>query len=302
VELQAAHRLKDLLAHLYVLLPVLDDDKHYWVGDDELQKLLHHGGDWLATHPERELIVQRYLKYQKRLTRRALAQLVEEDESDPDAEAEAHATEEAVVEERITLNQQRLAAVVAALKATGAKRVLDLGCGEGKLLRVLLEDKSFIHVDGMDVSYRALEVAQDRLHLDRLPAKQKERITLFQGALTYRDTRIEGYDAATVIEVIEHLDPHRLSSFERVLFEVAKPRAVVLTTPNAEYNVKFETLPAGKLRHKDHRFEWTREQFQGWATRVAERFAYTVRFLPVGPDDPTVGAPTQMAIFTCSVA
>jgi len=297
VELQAAHRLKDLLAHLYVLLPVLDDDKHYWVGDDELQKLLHHGGDWLATHPERELIVQRYLKYQKRLTRRALAQLVEDEEVDPDAEAEIHATEEATVEERITLNQQRHAAVIAVLKATGAKRVLDLGCGEGKLLRVLLEDKTFSQVVGMDVSYRALEVAQDRLHFDRMPIKQRERITLFQGALTYRDARLEGFDAATVIEVIEHLDPHRLSSFERVLFEAAKPRAVVMTTPNAEYNVKFETLPAGKLRHKDHRFEWTRQQFQHWATGVAERFGYSVRFLPVGPEDAVVGAPTQMGIF-----
>ncbi|MDH5640239.1 MAG: 3' terminal RNA ribose 2'-O-methyltransferase Hen1 [Nitrospira sp.] len=298
VELKAELRLKELLAHLYVLLPVLDDDKHYWVGHDELEKLLHHGGEWLAAHPERELIVQRYLKYQKRLTRQALAQLVEDDQSDPDAEAERHATEEAVVEERITLNQQRQAVVIAALKSIGAKRVLDLGCGEGKLLRNLLEDKTFAHVAGMDVSYRALEIAQERLHLDRLQPKQKERTTLFQGALTYRDARLEGFDAAMVIEVIEHLDPHRLSSFERVLFETAKPRAIVLTTPNAEYNVRFETLPAGKLRHKDHRFEWTRQQFQEWASDVARRFGYLVRFLPVGPEDPVVGAPTQMAIFT----
>jgi 3' terminal RNA ribose 2'-O-methyltransferase Hen1 len=119
-----------------------------------------------------------------------------------------------------------------------------------------------------------------------------------QGSLTYRDKRLAGYDAATVIEVIEHLDPPRLSAFERVLFEFAKPGAVVMTTPNVEYNVKFEGLPAGKLRHKDHRFEWTRNEFQNWATGVATRFGYSVRFAPIGPEDEVAGPPTQMAVFT----
>jgi hypothetical protein len=100
-----------------------------------------------------------------------------------------------------------------------------------------------------------------------------------------------------VVEVIEHLDQPRLAAFERVLFEFAKPGAVVLTTPNVEYNVRFETLPAGVFRHKDHRFEWTRAQFGEWAQRISERNGYTVRFLPVGPVDDAVGAPTQMAIF-----
>ena len=110
----------------------------------------------------------------------------------------------------------------------------------------------------------------------------------------YRDRRLEGYDAATVVEVIEHLDPPRLAAFERVLFEFARPKLVIVTTPNIEYNVRFETLPAGKLRHKDHRFEWTREEFRTWAGKIAERFDYKVRFLPVGPEDAEVGAPTQM--------
>ena len=166
------------------------------------------------------------------------------------------------------------------------------------MLRALLEEKSFTEIAGVDVSYRALEIARDRLKLDRAPQKQKDRIRLTQGSLTYRDKQLAGYDAATVIEVIEHLDPPRLSAFERVLFEFAKPGAVVMTTPNVEYNVKFETLPAGKLRHKDHRFEWTRGEFQSWATGAAERFGYSVRFAPVGPEDETVGAPTQMAVFT----
>jgi 3' terminal RNA ribose 2'-O-methyltransferase Hen1 len=297
VTLSATVPLRALLTHLYVLIPVLDNDKHYWVGDDEVQKLLRHGEGWLAAHPERDLITRRYLKHRRNLVDDALSRLVEGDNPDPDQMEQVHAAEEAKVEEKILLNDTRIAAVLGALKDSGAKRVIDLGCGEGRLLRELLKGKQFEAIVGMDVSYRALEIAQERLHFDRLPQMQRDRIQLVHGSLTYRDKRLAGYDAAAVVEVIEHLDPPRLSAFERTLFEFAKPRAVVLTTPNAEYNVKWETLPAGKFRHKDHRFEWTREQFQSWARVIGERFGYAVRFLPVGPEDPTVGAPTQMAIF-----
>lgn len=298
VGLEANVRLSDLLTHLYVLVPVLDDDKHYWVGDDEVEKLLRRGARWLAAHSEREMIARRYLKHQRHLVRETLARLVDEDNLDPDATQEGHAAEEATLEEHISLNEQRLGAVVAALKASGAKRVLDLGCGEGRLLQELLKDKSFEEIVGVDVSYRALEIARERLKLDRLPPKQRERIELIQGALTYRDKRLAGYDAAVMAEVIEHLDRPRLAACERVVFEFARPRAVVLTTPNVEYNVKFEWLPAGKLRHKDHRFEWTRDEFHSWAKGVADRFGYTVRFAPVGSEDPVVGPPTQMGVFT----
>ena len=144
-------------------------------------------------------------------------------------------------------------------------------------------------------------MAKDRLRLDRLPPPQAERVKLLHGALTYRDARLSGFDAAAVVEVIEHLDPPRLQAFERVLFEFARPGTVVLTTPNAEYNVRWETLPAGKFRHRDHRFEWTRAEFPAWANSVAERFGYAVRFLPIGPEDAEVGPPTQMAVFSGAV-
>jgi 3' terminal RNA ribose 2'-O-methyltransferase Hen1 len=297
VELQHTLPLADLLNHLYVLIPVLDDDKHYWVGDDEVEKLLRHGEGWLRAHPAREAITRRYLKRQHRLTRAALAQLAEEDELDPDSAEESHAEEEAAVEKPISLNQQRLNAVVAALKENGARRVIDLGCGQGTLLRMLLKDSFFEQITGVDVSYRALEVAQERLDRLHLAPNQSNRLQLIQGALTYQDKRFTGYDAATVIEVIEHLDLPRLAAFERVLFEFAQPKTVVVTTPNIEYNVKFENLPAGKLRHKDHRFEWTRQEFQTWAKQVAERFGYTVQFQAVGLEDAEVGSPTQMGVF-----
>jgi 3' terminal RNA ribose 2'-O-methyltransferase Hen1 len=298
VALEAQVRLRDLLRHLYVLIPVLDAEKHYWVGKDEVEKLLRKGEGWLAAHPHKEAIVKRYLPRQRQLARAALARLAEEDNPDPDAASAAHAAEESRMEEPIHLWEQRIGAVVAVLRSTGAKRVLDLGCGEGKLLRALLEEKSFQEIVGMDVSFRSLEIAHRRLRLERLPVRQKERLKLMHGSLLYRDKRLAGYDAATVVEVIEHLDPPRLAAFERVLFQEARPHAVIITTPNAEYNVKFETLPAGQFRHKDHRFEWTRSEFQQWSNGIAERFGYVVRFLPVGGEDAQLGAPTQMGVFS----
>ncbi len=297
VELEASLPLHQLLSHLYVLVPVLDNDKHYWVGDDEVSKLLRHGEGWLAAHPERDAITRRYLKHQRSLVTDALAQLVDENDPHPDETAEAQAQEEATVERSLSLNEQRLGTVLAVLKAGGATSVLDLGCGEGKLLRILLNERQFTRIVGLDVSHRVLEMAVENLHYDRLPALQKERLKLLHGSLMYRDERLAGFDAAAVVEVVEHLDPPRLAAFERVLFEFARPGTVVLTTPNREYNVKWETLPAGKFRHRDHRFEWTRAEFQGWANGIAARFGYTVRFLPVGPEDAVVGAPTQMGVF-----
>jgi 3' terminal RNA ribose 2'-O-methyltransferase Hen1 len=297
VELGGTARLQDLLTHLYVLIPVLDNEKHYWVGDDEVEKLLRHGAGWLPSHPEKEEITRRYLKYRRDLAHEALARLVDEETPDPDLTVAVHNSEEEAVERSLNLNEQRMNAVVAALKNANAKRVLDLGCGEGKLLRVLLEDRTFDQVVGVDVSHRALEVAHDRLRVERLPDRQRERIKLMQGSLMYRDKRLVGFDAAAVVEVIEHLDQPRLAAFERVLFEFAKPATVVLTTPNVEYNARFETLPAGSFRHKDHRFEWTRSEFHDWSESIAAKHSYNVRFLPVGPEDAALGAPTQMAIF-----
>lgn len=310
--LSATVTVKALLSHLYVLLPVLDNAKHYWVGQDELEKLLRHGADWLADHPDKGRITRRYLRHQWSLAREALARLevVEEDSLDT-APGEADLTveettpeltaitvQEAAVEAPPALNEARILTVIAELEAAGVETVIDLGCGDGKLLSRLLKDRRFTRLAGLDVSVRALEIAADRLHLERLPPRLRERIQLLHGGLTYRDARIEGFDAATAIEVIEHLDENRLAAFARVLFECARPRLVIVTTPNVEYNVNYEFLPAGRLRHTDHRFEWTRAEFESWGQRVAANFGYAVRFVPIGTIDPMLGAPTQMAVFT----
>ena len=302
VVLRKETRLQDLLSHLYILIPVLDDEKHYWVGPGEVEKLLEKGASWLPDHPERELISERYLKHRHHLTRIALARLADEDDLDPDATSVEQARDEEPIEERINLNEQRLGTVLSVLKGAGARSVLDLGCGEGKLLKALLDSRSpsghdFDRIAGSDVSMRSLEFAKDRLQLDRLPEALRRRIELLQGSLTYRDARLSGFDAACLVEVIEHLDPVRLPALERVVFEFARPRVIVVTTPNREYNRLFPTLPAGKMRHRDHRFEWDRTEFRSWCSSVASRHGYRVRELPVGPEDPIHGPPTQMGIF-----
>ncbi|MER5754432.1 3' terminal RNA ribose 2'-O-methyltransferase Hen1 [Streptomyces sp. NPDC002088] len=295
--------LAQALRHLYVLLPVLDDAKHYWVASDEVDKLLRAGEGWLSDHPEQKLITSRYLSRRWSLTRQAMEalELVRLAEADDSAVEEIdNAVEaEAETEEKPTpLAVQRRDAIIAALKESGAARVLDLGCGQGQLVQALLKDVRFTEIVGVDVSVRALTIASRRLKLDRMGERQASRVQLFQGSLAYTDNRLKGYDAAVLSEVIEHLDLPRLPALEYAVFGSARPRTVLVTTPNVEYNVRWETLPAGHVRHGDHRFEWTREEFRTWARAVAERHGYGVEFVSVGPDDPEVGPPTQMAVFS----
>jgi 3' terminal RNA ribose 2'-O-methyltransferase Hen1 len=312
VELQRTGTVSEFLTHLYVLIPVLDNEKHYYVGEDEVAKLLEHGQGWLPSHPEREAIAHRYLKRRPSLARLALARIAEEDEPILDGEAgpaeEARPSEEPEPQETLKLNEARIGCVLAALRASSAATVLDLGCGEGKLLQALIKEKQFQRVVGLDVSIRSLEISSRRLHLDEMHERQKGRVELIHGSLMYRDKRLSGFDAAAVVEVIEHLDPERLAAFERVLFEFARPRTVVLTTPNREYNVVWERDREGvpkagpgdgrpRLRHPDHRFEWSRSEFRAWAEAKARRFGYSVRFLPVGAEEPGIGPATQMAVF-----
>jgi len=300
VTLSITALLKDVLEHLFVLLPVLDDDKHYWVGADEVDKLLRRGAEWLATHAERELITRRYLRYDRHLTRVALARLIEADGSaeDPDEALQIHDAEENDLEKPVRLNDLRTEAVVSALRESGAQRIADLGCGQGTLVRALLKQSWVDRVVGVDVSWRSLEVAARRLRLDDMAPRQRARVDLWQGALTYRDRRLADFDALAVIEVIEHIDPPRLPAFEDAVFGGARPRTVVVTTPNVEYNALFTTMPRGARRHRDHRFEWTRAQFAMWCSDVADRHGYTVAISGIGVPDGSLGAPTQMAVFS----
>ena len=292
VTIAGKKRVADLLTHLYVLIPALDDRKHYWIGDDEVEKLVARGKGWLETHPRRETIARRYLKHRGTLVDEALARL-----SDVNAEQTESRAPARDLGATAPLAEQRMAAVARALADSGARRVLDLGCGEGRLLESLMAAPRFSEIVGVDVSAGALARAERRLGLERLPDRRRGRVKLLQGSLTYRDRRLAGYDAAAVVEALEHLDPGRLPMFEQALFAHARPETVVLTTPNREYNVLYPGIPEGGLRHPDHRFEWTRAEFRAWADAVANAHGYTISHQPVGEVDAEHGAPTQMGIF-----
>ncbi len=283
-------RLCDLLNHLYVLIPVFDMQKHYWVGKDEIDKLLGHGEGWLANHPEAKLITSKYLKRQKNLVNQAFDRLFEKEIVEEQAESIPTSIQ-------VSLNKQRLQSVMNEVNTCGAKTVIDIGCGEGKLIKLLMKEKELVKVTGVDVSNEVLEKAKGKLRMDEMSDYQKNKLTIFQGSLTYRDNRFEGYDVACIVEVIEHLDIPRLTAFERVLFEFARPRTAIITTPNVEYNRHYETLLTGSFRHSDHRFEWTRQEFESWAEQLCEKYNYVVRFLGIGSHEESTGSPTQMGVF-----
>jgi len=289
-------RLSALLSHLYVLIPVLDDDKHYWVGEDEVEKLMARGRGWLENHPARELIVRRYLIHRRGLADAALARLAPE-AAEPIAPGEARSPEDAL-EAPIKLNELRMKAVVEALRQTGAKRIADLGCGEGKLLRLLVREPWVENLIGVDAGARDLEWAAKRLKLNLPGGPPEGRVTLVHGGLGYRDDRWLGVDAAALVEVIEHLDEDRLPALERVVFGHARPGAVVVTTPNSEYNALFPNMAPGTMRHPDHRFEWTRAQFRAWISAIEAGYGYRAAYGDIGEAHPDLGAPTQMAVLT----
>jgi 3' terminal RNA ribose 2'-O-methyltransferase Hen1 len=331
VTLSGTLRLADALNQLYVLLPVFDDAKHYWVAPDEVDKLIRAGGGWLAHHPERGLITRRYLAHSRALAGEASERLdalrVAESVADPDtveglaAPATDEEAELPAEVRRAPLAEQRRLAVLAELRDTGATRVLDLGCGSGALLADLARDKRLTDIVGVDISSQALAMAERRLKRE-LP---RGRVSLLQSALTYADDRLVGFDAAVLMEVIEHIDPPRLPALAAAVFDHARPSTVIVTTPNVEYNVRYEgltatsvtrsapatptqppvkrsapatpTQPPVTMRHHDHRFEWTRAEFTAWCVEVADRYGYAVRITGVGEADPELGCPTQLATF-----
>lgn len=290
-------RLSDALRQLYVLLPVLDDSKHYWVSDDEVGKLVRAGEGWLSDHPERDLITRRYLAHQRSMVDAATELLAPSARLDGLDDIPADDAEPIDRPRPTGLAPQRAEAVLTALRDVGARSVADVGCGEGALLRRLLVDPSFTKIVGTDVSPSVLAKAERALNLHEANDRQRERVQVLQSSVTYQDDRLDGLDAIVLMEVIEHVDPERLPALESSVFGAAAPSAVIVTTPNGEYNALFESLPAGTFRHGDHRFEWTRAEFSAWADGVAERHGYTVEYRGIGDVDADLGSPTQLALF-----
>jgi len=280
--------LKEFLSQLYVFMMVLDNDRHYWISRNDIDVLIRRGENWLENHPLKDWITKRYLKNLRTLTNQALLRLADESEL---------TDEQLAPERKVNLHQQRLNKAFDLLKASGAESILDIGCGEGKLLKLLLKEGQFKKIAGMDVSFGELQKAKENLYLDQASPTMRERIKIFQGSVTYKDERIKGFDAIVLVEVIEHLDEERLPTMEKVVFGFAKPNCIVLSTPNSEYNVVFEKLESENFRHDDHRFEWTRKEFSEWCNKVCNDYGYNVEIFPVGQEEENIGAPSQLAVF-----
>ena len=280
--------LKEFLSQLYVFMVVLDNDRHFYISRNDIDVLIRRGENWLENHPEKDWITKRYLKNLRTLTSQALLRLANEDEL---------IEEQQTPERKINLHQQRLNKALELLKESGAESILDIGCGEGKLLKMLLKEGQFKKIAGMDVSFGELQKAKENLYLDQASPAMRDRIKIFQGSVTYKDERLKNFDAAALVEVIEHLDEERLPAMEKVVFGFAKPNFIIISTPNAEYNVVFEKLQAETFRHDDHRFEWTRKEFADWCNKICDEFKYEVSIYPVGQEEENIGAPSQLAMF-----
>ncbi|MCG9896099.1 MAG: 3' terminal RNA ribose 2'-O-methyltransferase Hen1 [Fimbriimonadaceae bacterium] len=278
--------VRDALRHLSILIPALDSKKHYFLGEAEIRKILSRGEGWLAEHPERDWIVRSALGRRASLVEEALKQLAvvaeEPVETDPP-------------ERTPRLHRVRHDRILELVRQRRPKSVLDLGCGDGKLLRELVKIPGIERIVGFDVVWQSLERLRSRMKLDDAGVLLAERVQLIHGSLTYRDDRLAGFDLAAIVEVIEHLDPERIPAFERVVFGEARPKTVVLTTPNRAYNAVYGLEG---LRHPDHRFEWTASEFEAWAAAAADRFGYSVEFEGLGEVDPAHGHPSCLAVFS----
>ena len=190
------------------------------------------------------------------------------------------------------LHEERLAAVLEVLRDAGARTILDLGCGDGALLLRLAGLEEIKRIVGIDLQAESLEAL--RTALARLPAPARAKVLLIHGALTLPRPHLAGFDAAVLVETIEHIEPARLSEVERALLRDLRPGLVVLTTPNRDFNPLLG-VPEHRLRHPDHRFEWGRARFRAWAAGLARRGGYDATFTDLGGAHPIHGGASQMA-------
>jgi 3' terminal RNA ribose 2'-O-methyltransferase Hen1 len=280
--------LQDALTHLYVLLPALDPARHYFYGESEVQKLLDKSQNWLEQHPARELIVGRYLSKSRELRETALQQFETADDDETVAEGD-------VPDEPVSAHDERHQRIVEIVRGAGDVSVVDLGCGEGKLLERLSKLPGKLEITGVEPAMRDLDKAHRAL--SRNPGKQMDpRIKLKHGSILYADDQLKGFDIAILSEVIEHIDPERLDHAERCVFGFMQPRKVVVTTPNASFNEMFG-LEEGRFRHRDHRFEWTETEVTAWCGRIGRDYGYSYELGGAGGYEPAFGHLSHFIVF-----
>uniref|UniRef100_A0AAZ1XKG5 Small RNA 2'-O-methyltransferase n=1 Tax=Oreochromis aureus TaxID=47969 RepID=A0AAZ1XKG5_OREAU len=201
------------------------------------------------------------------------------------------------------LHKQRHQFVVDFVKRNKPKKVVDLGCGECTLLKMLKFHREIELLVGVDVNGAKVKKKMHGLapiSTDYLePSYDQLRVELYQGSVTQKDARLKGFDLVTSIELIEHLTPADIELFSEVVFGYMTPKTVIISTPNSEFNI---FLPGvSNYRHSDHKFEWTRAEFRSWAMKVSLDYGYEVEFTGVGEapqgQQEAVGFCSQIGVF-----
>lgn len=288
INLTGRQTLQNAIRHLFILIPVLDNYKHYYMDKSEVDKLERYGTGWLDDHPMRDLIIKRALKFKELISE--VASPKKEDLLQGDSEP----VEESEI--KVRLNEQRYQTIVDIVtKLPQKETVVDFGSGEGKLsvrLGFIPGVKEVLAVEPSQVSQlRAIR------KIDKVRSSEGfVAPTQVWGSLFYFDTRLCDKDVMILSEVIEHIDEYRLAPIIETVFAQYSPKTLIINTPNYEYNVVFEMKD--NLRHSDHRFEWTREQFSLWCKELGARYNYSVNIGGIGEEDTDHGFPTQIAIFS----
>ncbi|TDQ36236.1 3' terminal RNA ribose 2'-O-methyltransferase Hen1 [Aureibacillus halotolerans] len=274
--IQGLTTLQAGLRQLFVLLPVLDDYKHYYIDEKEMEKLERYGEGWLDEHPEKALIYRRALRFKE------LYAPLQNDEE----------TQEKTPKR--SLNHQRYEAIASTIATfPNRARVIDLGAGEGKLLERLRLIPGIEELLAVEPSQAMLLRAMKAIEVS---TEDGIKPTLLQGSLFYYDHRLLDSDVIVLCEVIEHIDEERLPACMAMILDEYRPGALIITTPNKEYNQLYD-MPEER-RHHDHRFEWTRDQFTDWCYKINEGQSYDLTFSGIGDDNEIYGQPTQMCVFT----
>lgn len=279
ISIKGMKTLQEGLRHLFVLIPVIDNYKHYFIDEKEIEKLERYGEGWLEQHPLRDLIYRQALRFKE------IYSLVENSSKD-----------EKKIEpvKKVRLNELRYEKIVNTVSEMKPRSVVDFGSGEGKLSVQLGFVEGITEILAVEPSESASLKALERFN----KVKNKEKFVnpeLLWGSLFYYDERLKDKDVIILCEVIEHIDESRLPKAMDTLLHDYQPGALIITTPNRDYNELYDMEE--HLRHNDHRFEWTRAEFRQWCTERNHGNDYELLFDGIGEEHASQGFPTQMCVF-----
>ncbi|WP_141431100.1 3' terminal RNA ribose 2'-O-methyltransferase Hen1 [Bacillus sp. 03113] len=282
IHLKGQQTIQQALRHLFILIPVIDNYKHYFIDEHEIEKLVRYGEGWLDSHPLREYIIKQSLRFSELINQ--FPSLAKKDDEEEHSSAP-----------KVRLNELRYQAVVEKIKSLSQRAsIVDFGSGEGKLsvrLSNIPDVKEVLAVEPSETAQlRAIQrfekASYNQTHVSPTP---------ILGSLFYYDERLLNKDVMILCEVIEHIDEYRLPNIMKTIFREYQPKTLIVTTPNREYNEVYAMDEI--VRHSDHRFEWTRQEFKSKCETWIKNVLYSMEFEGIGLEHEEYGHPTQMCTF-----